>query len=139
MNLEATPSRSAGWIPHRWLLRAGEVREAVVRLAPLKVAVALKWCSARRVEATRSMLRPTGGHPKRAAAQYWTGNSSNTLASTSLTPARDDLWRPAAEEPAVLLVNYEADWNRSTVTRTGQVPVSPLTSQDPVDAAGARR
>jgi hypothetical protein len=29
-------------------------------------------------------------------------------------------------------VNYEADLDRSTVTRTGQVPVGPLTSQDPL-------
>lgn len=114
------------------LLRTGEVGETAVQTG------SIEGCGC-----TQVMFRAPGGGdafhvsafglaiPKAAAAQYWTDNSGNTPAATRLSQVGATFGGPLRKDRLFFYVNYEADWNRSTVTRTGRVPVSPLTSQDP--------
>ncbi len=72
------------------------------------------------------------GIPPGVAAQSWSSNSRNTPASTSLNQLGATFGGALKKNTLFFFINYEADLDRSTVTRTGEVPSSPLTSQDPL-------
>ncbi len=68
--------------------------------------------------------------PNGLAAQYWSDNSRNTPASTNITQPGVNFGGPLLKDRLFFYSTYEADVDRSTVTRTGQVPTSPLSSAD---------
>ncbi len=70
--------------------------------------------------------------PSPTAAQYWADNSRNTPSATSLNQLGASLGGPLKKDRLFFFLNYEADLDRSTVTRTGIVPAAPLTSRDPL-------
>jgi hypothetical protein len=70
--------------------------------------------------------------PSGTAAQYWADNSRNTPASTSVNQLGASLGGPLNSDTAFFFLNYEAGLDRSTVTRTGDVPAAPLASRDPL-------
>ena len=70
--------------------------------------------------------------PEGITAQYWTDNSRRTPATTNLNQFGATFSGPLRKDRLFFLLNYETDLDRSTVTRTGDVPAGPLTSQDPV-------
>jgi hypothetical protein len=133
VNLEATPARSSGLDSTTLLLRSDEAGEMAVATG------AIDGCGC----AQAAIDAPGGGSawhgsvyglaiPKGMTAQYWTDNSRNTPAATSVNQVGTTFGGPLRRERLFFYLNYEADLNRSTVTRTGQVPVSPLSSQDPL-------
>ena len=133
VNLEATPTRGSGLNSTTLLLRTGEVGETAVETG------AIDGCGCVQV-----VFSAPGGSdvfhgsvyglaiPKGSAAQYWPDNSQNTPAATNISQLGATFGAPLRKNRLFLFLNYEADLNRSTVTRTGQVPVSPLSSQDPL-------
>ena len=70
--------------------------------------------------------------PSATASQYWADNSRNMPATTSLNQLGASLGGPLKKDRLFFFLNYEADLDRSTVTRTGLVPTAPLTSRDPL-------
>ena len=72
------------------------------------------------------------GIPNGATAQSWSNNSQNTPAATNLSQLGATFGGPLKKTRLFFFVNYEADLDRSTITRTGEVPASPLTSTDPL-------
>jgi len=70
--------------------------------------------------------------PKGITAQYWADNSRNMPATTNLSQLGATFGGPLRKDKLFFFLNYEADLDRSTVTRTGDVPGSPLTSRDPL-------
>jgi hypothetical protein len=70
--------------------------------------------------------------PPATAARTWTDNSNNTPATTSLNQLGATFGGPLKKNRLFFFLNYEADLDRSTVTRTGDVPTAPLTSRDPL-------
>jgi len=72
------------------------------------------------------------GIPSGLTAQFWTDNSQGTPAKTSLNQLGGTFGGALLKNRLFFFANYEADLDRSSVTRTGAVPTSPLTSQDPV-------
>ncbi len=68
--------------------------------------------------------------PAGTAAQYWEDNSANTPATTSWNQLGATLGGAIRKDRLFFFLNYEADLNRSKLTRTGSAPVQPLTSQD---------
>jgi hypothetical protein len=133
VNLEATPTRGSGLDSTTLLLRTGEVRDTAV------VTGAIEGCGC-----AQAVFGAKGGSnvfhgsaygltiPKGSAAQYWTDNTRNTPAATNISQLGATFGGPLRKNRLFFFFNYEADLNRSTVTRTGQVPVSPLSSQDPL-------
>jgi hypothetical protein len=133
VNLEASATRTSALNSSTLLLRADEVRETTV------VTGAIGGCGC--AQAAFSAPGGSGAFhgavygfavPKGTAAQYWNDNASGTPSATSLSQFGAAFGGPLRQKRLFFFVNYEADLNRSTVTRTGQVPVSPLTSQDPL-------
>lgn len=72
------------------------------------------------------------GIPNALSAQYWTDNSQGTPAKTSLNQVGGTFGGALLKNRLFFFANYEANLDRSSITRTGQVPTQPLTSQDPV-------
>ncbi len=70
--------------------------------------------------------------PPATAAQVWADNSRDTPATTSLNQLGATFGGPLKKDRLFFFLNYEADLDRSTVTRTGDVPTAPLTSRDPL-------
>jgi hypothetical protein len=70
--------------------------------------------------------------PSPTAAQYWADNSRNTPSATSLNQLGASVGGPLKRDHLFFFLNYEADLDRSTETRTGVVPAAPLTSRDPL-------
>jgi hypothetical protein len=131
VNLEATPTRGSRLDSTTLLLRTGEVRDTAV------VTGAIDGCGC----AQAAFSTPGGGDalhgsayglaiPNGGAAQYWTDNSRNTPAATNVSQAGATMGGALRKDRLFFFLNFEADPDRSTVTRTGQVPVSPLSSQD---------
>ena len=70
--------------------------------------------------------------PSPAAAQYWADNSRDTPSTTSLNQLGASLGGPLKKDRLFFFLNYEADLDRSTMTRTGIVPTAPPASRDPL-------
>jgi hypothetical protein len=70
--------------------------------------------------------------PNATAAQYWADNNRNTPATTSVNQLGASFGGPLKKDRLFFFLNYEAGLDRSTVTRTGDVPAGPLHSQDPL-------
>ncbi len=115
------------------LLRTGEVGELAV------VTGAIEGCGC----AQTAFTAPAGSNafhgsayaleiPNGLASQYWTDNSQHTPASTNITQPGATFGGPLRKNRLFFFANYEADLNSSTITRTGQVPTSPLSSEDPL-------
>ena len=114
-------------------LRTDQIGEATV------VTGSIEGCGCSQI----AFSTPSGGRafhgaaywlalPPAAAAQYWADNSRNTPFSTSLNQLGASLGGPLKKDRLFFFLNYEADLDRSTVTRTGVVPAAPLTSRDPL-------
>jgi hypothetical protein len=69
--------------------------------------------------------------PPGVTAQYWADNSRNTPATTNLNQLGAKSGGALRKNRLFFFLNYEADLDNSKLTRTGSVPVQPLTSQDP--------
>ncbi len=69
--------------------------------------------------------------PTGVTSQYWADNSRNTPASTSLNQLGATVGGALKKDRLFYFMNYEADLDGSKMTRTGSVPLQPLTSQDP--------
>jgi hypothetical protein len=133
VNLEETVTRGNGLDSTTLLLRTGEVSELAV------VTGAIDGCGC----AQAAFTAPGGSNafhgsvyaleiPNGLASQYWTDNSRNTPATTNITQPGGTFGGPLRKDRLFFFLNYEADLDSSTVTRTGQVPVSPLSSEDPL-------
>ena len=70
--------------------------------------------------------------PPGLAAQRWLDNSGGTPAAANVSHIGATFGGPLRRNKLFLFVNYEADLDRSTETRTGQASSSPLSSLDPV-------
>ena len=114
-------------------LRSDQVGEATV------VTGSIEGCGCSQI----SFSTPSGGRafhgaaywlalPSPTAAQFWADNSRNTPSATSLNQLGASLGGPLKKDRLFFFLNYEADLDRSTVTRTGVVPAAPLTSRDPL-------
>jgi len=114
-------------------LRTDQIGEATV------VTGSIEGCGCSQI----AFSAPSGGRafhgsaywltaPTATAAQSWADNSGNTPASTSLNQLGAAFGGPLKKDRLFFFVNYEADLDRSTVTRTGEAPTAPLTSQDPL-------
>jgi len=72
------------------------------------------------------------GIPNGLSAQYWTDNTRGTPAKTSLNQVGGSLGGALLKNRLFFFANYEADLDRSSITRTGEVLTNALTSQDPL-------
>ena len=70
--------------------------------------------------------------PHELAAQYWSDNRLGTPASTSLHQFGATFAGALKNNQLFFLLNYEANLDRSTLTRTGDTPTHALISQDPL-------
>ena len=70
--------------------------------------------------------------PSGTTAQLWTNNSLSTPANNRLNQLGAAVGGPLKKDRLFFFLNYEADLDRSTVTRTGTVPTAPLSTQDPL-------
>ncbi len=70
--------------------------------------------------------------PGGVTAQYWTANSQGTPAATGVNQLGATFGGGLMKNRLFFFLNYEADLDRSSVTRTGEAPTQPLTSQDPL-------
>ena len=133
VNLEQTSTRGGGLNSTTLMLRTDEVGETELATG------AIEGCGC----AQAAFTAPGGGNafhgslyafaiPKGAAAQYWTDNSRNTPTATSISQLGAAVGGPLRRNRLFFFLNYDADLDHSTVTRTGQTPVSPLSSQDPL-------
>ena len=114
-------------------LRTDQIGEATV------VTGSIEGCGCSQI----AFSTPSGGRqfhgaaywlalPSPTAAQYWADNSRNTPSVTSLNQLGASLGGPLKKDRLFFFLNYEADLDRSTLTRTGLVPTTPLTSRDPL-------
>jgi hypothetical protein len=69
--------------------------------------------------------------PTGVTAQYWADNSRRTPVTTNLNQLGATAGGALNRDRLLFFLNYEADLDRSRLTRTGSVPTQPLTSQDP--------
>ena len=133
VNLQATPTRGSGANSTTLLLRTDEVRDMAT------VTGAFDGCGCSQV----AFGAPRGSNafhasvygllvPNGVTAQYWNNNGANTPAATNLGQAGATVAGALRRNRLFYFLNYEADLDRSTVTRTGQVPLQTLTSQDPL-------
>jgi len=72
------------------------------------------------------------GIPNGLSAQYWADNSQGTPAKTGLNQVGGTFGGALLKNRLFFFANYEADLDRSSITRTGEVPTIALNSQDPV-------
>jgi len=114
-------------------LRTGQIGEATV------VTGAIDGCGCSQAAfSTRAGSNRLHGSaywlaiPPGLAAQSWLDNSRATPAATSVSHIGAAFGGPLRRNRLFFFVNYEADLDRSTVTRTGAAPSSPLSSQDPL-------
>ncbi len=70
------------------------------------------------------------GIPAGVTAQYWAANQAGTPGTSKLDQAGADLGGPLRKNQLFFFTNYEADLDRSTITRSGEVPTHPLVSAD---------
>jgi len=70
--------------------------------------------------------------PDGVTAQYWADNRLSTPATTSLNQLGAIFGGELKKNRFFFLLNYEAGLDRSTWTRTGDVPTHALISQDPL-------
>jgi hypothetical protein len=132
VNIQGSLPRENGLGPASLPLRTGQIGEAAV------VTGAIDGCGCSQAAFTT----PAGGNrlhgsafwlaiPPGLAAQTWADNSSGTPSSTNASQIGAALGGPLRRNKLFFFVNYEADLDRSTVTRTGEAPSGPLSSQDP--------
>jgi hypothetical protein len=132
VNIEESMIRTNGFGPLSVPLHTDQVDEATL------VTGAIYGCGCAQVAFTS----PSGGNalhgsaywltvPAGVTAQYWADNSRNTPATTNLNQLGAALGGALKRDRLFFFLNYEADLDRSKLTRTGSVPAQPLTSQDP--------
>ena len=133
VNIQGSLPRANGLGSTMLPVRIGQIGEAAV------VTGAIDGCGCSQTAFTT----PAGGSrlhgsafwlaiPPGLAAQRWADNSRGTPSATSNNQFGAALGGPLRRDKLFFFVSYEADLDRSTVTRTGQAPTSALSSQDPL-------
>jgi hypothetical protein len=133
VNIQATLPPENGLGPTTLPLRTGQIGEAAI------VTGAIDGCGCSQT----AFSTPAGSSrfhgsaywlivPPGLAAQRWLDNSGGTPAATNVNQIGATLGGPLRRNKLFFFVNYEAELDRSTMTRTGDAPSSPLSSLDPV-------
>jgi hypothetical protein len=114
-------------------LRSDQIEEITL----ITGAIAGCGCSQMSLSAPRGgkSLRGSGYWltvPTATAAQTWLSNSGNTPGTTRVNQFGGSLGGALKRNRLFFFVNDESGLDRSTLTRTGQVPTAPIASADPL-------